>query len=253
MNSDEIARKRYDGIVATLEKIQEQLTSLLVRGLAYEQQLMQKIADNPELASKYSDDQPRGPDGRWILVGDNESTHEVSLPAKNLSISEKGLDYLKWREGGFKPKVYDDGAGNPTIGYGHLVKPGENFDDGISKEKAEELLIKDLRDAEKAVQGRVKVSLTQYQYDALTSLTFNIGETQFRTSTLLNLLNQGDYIGAADQFREFNKKNLLDADDNIVRDKFGKPIKVVSVELTERREIEREMFLNGKYPKHLKV
>lgn len=58
----------------------------------------------------------------------------------------------------------------------------------------------DLARFERAVSSSVKVPLTQNQFDALVSLTYNIGPGAFKHSTLLKLLNQGDYAGASQQF-----------------------------------------------------
>lgn len=90
------------------------------------------------------------------------------------------------------------------------------------------LLANDLSIAEKAVNRHVKVPLTQNQFDALTSLTFNIGATGLATSTLLRVLNQGDYDKAAGRFLDFNKS--------------GTPKKIDSG-LVNRRNAERELFL----------
>jgi lysozyme len=58
----------------------------------------------------------------------------------------------------------------------------------------------DLKIFERAVNGAVKVPLTQNQFDALVSLSYNIGVGAFKKSTLLKKLNSGDYKGAANQF-----------------------------------------------------
>jgi GH24 family phage-related lysozyme (muramidase) len=86
-----------------------------------------------------------------------------------------------------------------TIGYGHY---GSDVREGstITSTQAEELLKQDLKKYEFAVISNVKVSLNQYQYDALVSLCYNIGTEGFRTSTLLEKLNQHDYTGAAAEF-----------------------------------------------------
>ncbi|KQD16250.1 lysozyme [Acinetobacter baumannii] len=68
--------------------------------------------------------------------------------------------------------------------------------------------------------------LTQNQFDALVSLAYNIGSGAFKGSTLLKLLNKGDYKGAADQFLVWNKAG-------------GKVMKG----LVRRREAERALFL----------
>jgi GH24 family phage-related lysozyme (muramidase) len=70
----------------------------------------------------------------------------------------------------------------------------------ISKAQAEALLKKDLLRFEQAVRSLVKVPLNSNQFSALVSFTFNVGSGALAQSTLLSLLNQKDYQGAADQF-----------------------------------------------------
>ncbi len=91
-----------------------------------------------------------------------------------------------------------------TIGWGHTkgVKPG----DEISREQAQILFIEDVEWAVAAVNKKVKVGLTQNQFDSLVSLVFNIGETNFAKSTLLRRLNAGNYDEAAEQFHVWNKQ-----------------------------------------------
>lgn len=110
---------------------------------------------------------------------------------------------------GYRPRCYDDAAEYATIGYGHLIdrkpcasaKLGE-FRNGIDRRKAEKLLELDLKVAMGAVSRNVKVRLDINQYSALASFTYNLGETNFRRSTLLRKLNNSDYTGAA---KEFNR------------------------------------------------
>lgn len=118
-----------------------------------------------------------------------------------MKASKNILDFIASHEG-FRSKIYKDPYGYDTIGYGHLLKEGEHeiFKNGITKEQALELLKKDIYDAEKSVNLSVKVPLTQNQFDALVSFTFNVGSGNLRKSTLLKKLNEGDYRGAADQF-----------------------------------------------------
>ena len=91
-----------------------------------------------------------------------------------------------------------------TIGYGHTktAKPGMK----ITHAGAEALLLHDLAWVETAIDTYVQVPLNQNQYDALASFIYNVGATAFRKSTLLRLLNAGDYDGAADQFPRWNKQ-----------------------------------------------
>jgi len=62
-------------------------------------------------------------------------------------------------------------------------------------------------EAEDAVNRLVKVELTQNQFDMLVSFVFNVGEGQFKRSTLLRLLNQGDYEGAANELPKWKFDN----------------------------------------------
>ena len=111
-----------------------------------------------------------------------------------------------------------------TIGYGHTktAKPGMR----ITQAGAEALLKHDLAWVEAALKKYIKVSLTQNQYDALASFVYNLGETNFKNSTLLKMLNKGDYQGAADQLLRWDKQK-------------GKVLKG----LTIRRNHERDLFL----------
>lgn len=117
----------------------------------------------------------------------------------NKRISAAGLEALKMREG-FRSAVYLDTAGKETIGYGHLLRAWENFDGGITEAQAAALLADDVAQAEDAVAALVIVPITQDQFDSLVSFAFNVGVSAFRNSTLLGLLNSGNYDGAREQF-----------------------------------------------------
>lgn len=91
-----------------------------------------------------------------------------------------------------KLKSYQDERGIWTVGYGH-TGPEVGYGQMITRSRAEALLVQDLAEAEAAVNGAVKVPLLQHQFDALVSLTFNIGAGAFRSSTLLRVLNAGRY------------------------------------------------------------
>lgn len=128
---------------------------------------------------------------------------------------------------GLRLTAYLDGGGVWTIGYGHT---GADVREGLTipLSEAERLLTRDLRVAEGHVNDVVKVKLTQNQFDALVSFVYNVGGGAFRSSTLLKLLNAGDYEGAANQLLRWNKDN-------------GKVVKG----LTNRRHEERELFLRS--------
>lgn len=119
-----------------------------------------------------------------------------------MQISDKGLSLIKRYEG-LRLKAYLCPANVWTIGYGHTHQVKK--DDEITEDIATEYLKKDVRWAQSAVDKYVKVELDQHQYDALVSFIFNCGAGAFRKSTLLGMLNEGNYSGAANQFRRWNK------------------------------------------------
>lgn len=95
-----------------------------------------------------------------------------------MKTSQKGINLITSFEG-FSPKPYLDSAGIPTIGYGNTYYPGGNKvtmkDPAITKEKGVELFAAVLPTYEKIVNSKVKVPLTQNQFDALVSHTYNTG------------------------------------------------------------------------------
>jgi lysozyme len=120
-------------------------------------------------------------------------------------INQEGFKLLTAFEG-CELTAYDDGGGVWTIGYGHTgndVFPGLT----ISQKKAEELLSRDLEKFESYVEDAVEVDLNDNQFSALVCFCFNVGPGGFGGSTLLRLLNEGDYQGAANQFPVWNKVN----------------------------------------------
>lgn len=123
-------------------------------------------------------------------------------------------------------KAYPDEGGVWTIGWGHT---GHEVVKGLvwSQAKADATLVEDVRGAEKCVNLHVTVPLTQGEFDALVSLVFNIGDKQFITSTLLRLLNNSDYDGAAAQILRWDHDN-------------GKKV----AGLTRRRKEEHDLFEN---------
>ncbi len=132
----------------------------------------------------------------WL--GANKPTPET------IGISQAGIDLIKRWEG-FRSNAYLCPGNVWTIGYGHTKNVSQGM--CISKAQAEELLKSDLRYFEKAVREFVTVKLTQGQFDALVSFTFNVGVYAFKKSTLLRLVNQGDFLGAAKQFGRWVNAN----------------------------------------------
>ena len=144
--------------------------------------------------------------------------------------SQAGIDLIKSFEN-CELTAYQDVAGVWTIGYGHTA--GVYAGMTITQAQAEEFLRSDLKTAENAVNGKVTYPLTQNMFDALVSLTFNIGSGNFGSSTLLKKLNQGDINGAANEF-----------------DRWIYSGGEVQPGLVRRRAAEKEMFLNGATPSY---
>ena len=119
----------------------------------------------------------------------------MKIPVKYLKMSAVGLGALALAEG-FRGTTYFDTVGVKTIGYGHTkgVKTG----DTITPEKALSLLIKEVDDAHgigmKKCMGNI--ALTQNQYDAFLSFTYNVGVAGFCSSVTRQLLNEGKVIEA---------------------------------------------------------
>ena len=149
--------------------------------------------------------------------------------------SDAGLEAIMEHES-FIETIYNDQAGYPTIGYGHKLTAAEIksgvYADGITKEQAIKLLRQDIGIAEAAVRNNVTVPLTQNQFDALVSFTYNVGAGNFRSSTLLMQLNSRNYSGTANQFSRWNKVTI-------------DGVKTVSPGLSNRRSAEMCMFQGG--------
>jgi len=116
-----------------------------------------------------------------------------------MNYSQDALDLITECEG-FKAKPYICGAGQETIGYGHALREGEVFADGLTTEQALKLLQHDLIIFCIYLNQSVKVTLKQCQYDALCSLVFNWGCFKFGRSKGLRLLNQGKVKQALIEF-----------------------------------------------------
>ncbi|HAO09038.1 MAG TPA: muraminidase [Chryseobacterium sp.] len=106
-----------------------------------------------------------------------------------MKTSQKGIQLILSFEG-FSAKPYLDSAGIPTIGYGNTYYLGGKKvtmkDPPITKEKGTELFASVLPTYEKIVYGKIKIPLTQNQFDALVSHTYNTGGSD----TLFSLINK---------------------------------------------------------------
>lgn len=126
-----------------------------------------------------------------------------------MKTSDNGIAHIKEFEG-FRGKRYLCPANKPTIGYGHVIVDSERatlWNVELTEDQATKLLMKDLVRFEDAVSAMVVVPLTQGQFDALVSFAYNLGEAKLRSSTLLKLLNAGDYEGARKQINRWVYSN----------------------------------------------
>lgn len=151
------------------------------------------------------------------------ATKLVKALAVFLSISAAGLTFIQQEEG-IVPVAYRDAVGIPTICtgstknvfIGHVATPLE----------CAQRLQEDTTYAGKAVARLVSVPLSQGQYDALVSFTFNCGPTNLAGSTLLRRLNAGQCREAAAEFLRWDRAK-------------GKRLRG----LTERRKREAALFV----------
>ena len=137
-----------------------------------------------------------------LLSIDFDSVKNMLGIPESMSVSNKGVDLICEFEGK-RLVAYDDGVGVWTIGFGTIKYPNGvrvKKGDTCTLEQAKEYMRHDLIEFEHTVNSSVKVPLNQNQFDALVSLSYNIGSSAFKSSTLVKKLNAGDYQGAADQF-----------------------------------------------------
>jgi GH24 family phage-related lysozyme (muramidase) len=120
-----------------------------------------------------------------------------------------GLALTK-RSEGWSARLYNDVARYCTIGYGHLVKKAAcdgseppPFPGGITEAHGEQLLVSDMASAESTVLTAVTATISDGQFAALTDFVFNVGSANFRTSTLLRVVNAGQTESVPVQLRRW--------------------------------------------------
>lgn len=155
-----------------------------------------------------------------------------------MQLSDNGLKLIMSFEG-LKLAPYLDTAGVPTIGYGTIMYPSGHAvtmaDPPITQNQAMQYLHWEVDKKVGDIQHLFQVKLTQNQFDALVSFSYNEGSNALKTSTLLKKLNSGDIQGAADQFLVWDKQRVN-----------GQLVE--STGLLNRRKVERTLFLTPDSP-----
>lgn len=163
--------------------------------------------------------------GQKILLPSQEEFLKRVYPNKSMSPSQNAFNIIKNHEK-YRAKPYNDGYGNMTIGYGHVIKPGEKLQ-YLSEYAAEKIMIKDSEEAANAIRELVRVKLSQNQFDALVSFVFNLGRGTFAGSDLLSYLNKKQLDLAANEFLKFIKAGKKD-----------------NSHLLKRRKVEKDLFVS---------
>lgn len=147
-------------------------------------------------------------------------------------LTERGARLIQHFEGCLKEvkggyKAYKCPADVLTIGWGHTNHHGRQFHDHEvwTPSECNQAFLDDMGGFERDIRKAVTVALTDYQFDALVSFTYNVGSGNLRKSTLLKYVNQGRFDEAAREFKKWNKAG-------------GKVMKG----LTRRRNSEAVMF-----------
>lgn len=187
-------------------------------------------------------------DSLEILQEGYRNTFESSesgdrVDPQTLTFSQNGLDFLKGYEKEIKENglhvAFDDDYGFCTIGYGHLIAGKQScsnitlpteFANGLTDAQANQLLATDVTRISNLVKSKVTVNLYQHEFDALVSLAFNVEASVGSGSTLLRKLNEQDYDGAANEFKNWRMAG-------------GQ----VSPGLVKRRAQEADIFKNNVY------
>jgi lysozyme len=148
-----------------------------------------------------------------------------------MRVNEAALTIIKSFEG-FSSDPYLDPIGIPTIGFGSIWSAnGDRISmdhPPVDKNKATELLQREVRHVEAAIGRLIKAELTENMFSAIASLAYNIGTGNLQRSTLRIKLNRGKYLDAADEFPKWRKAG-------------GRVLKG----LVRRRIAERALFVNG--------
>ena len=129
-------------------------------------------------------------------------TSKIRNNISALVISASALVTIAMSEG-YVGTAYKDVVGIPTIGFGETkgVKPGQK----TTPPKALKQLLDSTDSAAEGIKQCITVPISQNEYDAYLSLSYNIGVGAFCKSTLVDKLNTSDYIGACHEILKWNR------------------------------------------------
>jgi lysozyme len=186
--------------------------------------------------------QPDVPEGEPTDEAEPSGSEEAGTPEvpeeRGISggLSSHGAEFVARFEGCIL-RLYDDPTNNATIGIGHLVHMGpingsepSEFRQGITRQRALQLLQHDAAAKAAAVHRLITVPLNQQQVDALISFTFNVGEGNLQASTLRRKLNARDYGSVPSELQKWT----LSAGQRLPG-------------LVRRRQAEGTLFAHGRY------
>lgn len=131
-----------------------------------------------------------------------------------MKISQEGIALIKKFEG-CELMAYQCSAGVWTIGYGHTKGIEEGME--ITQQEAEDMLVEELHEYENYINDNVTAPLSQNQFDAMVSWVYNLGPANLKSSTLLKVLNAGNYDDVPFQIRRWNKAGGVTLDGLIRR------------------------------------
>lgn len=139
------------------------------------------------------------------------------------------IDLIKQFEG-FRSKAYQDSVGVWTIGYGTTRINGQPVKAGmtITEDQALQLVQQEVNKLWSQIESISRVNLNQNQMNALVDFAYNLGFNALKTSTLMKMVNAGDFNGAANQFSRWVYAG-------------GK----VLPGLVKRREAEKQLFITS--------
>jgi GH24 family phage-related lysozyme (muramidase) len=174
-----------------------------------------------------------------LLSAMSDAPATIVAPRK---LSSAGLDFIKGFET-FRAKLHNNEYGHCAIGYGTRLHDGpcdgrpveEPYANGISEEQATELLARHLDGVQACVNEAIRVAVTQNQDDALVSFVSEIGGNAFEKSTLLRLLNAGNFAAVPDEMRKWTRARR----NGVVTEQPS---------LVKRRAAEAELFARANAP-----